>query len=460
MSTPIVPGDVNSRFVNSFIDRQATLNLYGDPGRVTTQEHRGAIEDLDKMYAQAMQDGGLNTGDRTDLAKMMNHTELARIDGFIDNFSAEGDPGYYEPGDGYKDIKADTSSTTERTETASTSEEAQTQTKSGEPRRAADGRIIFDAAPSLEDVKNGDATIGIGQKGEQINDIQQQLFDGGHYKDLYPEGTAAGDIVDGMNGDKTTGAIKAWQKANGYEETGSLDKDGYANLMGTSSTTSSSSTTSTDGTKKTEGSDGWWASPEADGLSGAGIDGNVFKQNKADIFAGTTEDTNITDSRGRIIADGATNRGIGVEYNATGIDVAANIGDSKGTGADGRLAIEADVYAGAEVSTKLTEDSAAISGKVGAYAGVDSVAEGGLGFRYFGFGGKATAGVGAGAVAEGHASYENGRASAGFFTKAGKGVTAGGGMDAWIDFGQMKDDLVSAKDWAVGLFSGVDTSRN
>jgi len=91
------------------------------------------------------------------------------------------------------------------------------------PQRAADGRIIYEAAPSFEAVRSGDATLGLGQKSAEIRDAQQALFDGGFYEGLYDKGTEAGGVADTFYGPKTEQAVKAWQTANGMEATGRLD---------------------------------------------------------------------------------------------------------------------------------------------------------------------------------------------------------------------------------------------
>lgn len=418
MSASIISGDVKTKSATQLETGPEFGDKTLDPGRITTQEHRGAIGDLERMYGAAMKDGGLDEPKKASLAAKMNSTSTALTDAHLDNAH----------GDSFGTAV--------------------------EPRRAADGGIIFEAAPSLEDVKSGKGTIAIGQKGEGVNIVQQKLFDGGHYQGLYDEGTDSMKIVDSMNGDKTTAAIRSWQKTSGFEATGTLDKDGLSALLEGRVNT----------TKAHGKAQDWWAGPQDEARAALSVDATVFKQNKADLFAGTTENQQIKDARGRAVADGATNTGVGAEYNVSVAEVKGNVGDSKGTGADGRVAVEADAYAGAEVSHKVSDKGAAFSGKAGAYAGVDATAEGGVGFRYFGVGAKASAGVGAGGVVEGHAAYENGRASVGIFAKAGKGITGGAGGELWIDFGKIKDDALAAHDWAKktvsGLFGGINWGRN
>ena len=200
---------------------------------------------------------------------------------------------------------------------------------------------------------------------------------------------------------------------------------------------------------------------EAELEAGDGPRRNFFVVNEADVFAGATENYTGRDQRGRVVGEGMRHEGVGVAYRGSVAQHEGELGDAESFGARNRAALEANAYAGAESAVERNElgEVVAAQAKAGAYVGVDATYQQGLGFRYFGIGAKASVGVGAGAQGEAHVSNKDGRVSIGAAAKGGKGLTVGGGVDAWIDYGQIGRDLKSAGKWISGLFSGIDWKR-
>ena len=252
----VTAGDVNASYTKNFISDHATHNRNFDPNSATSADHAGAIKQLDQLYGLAMADGALSGEERTSLSKLMTGTNAAMLDAYYGDKSlkamnTELDAGYYNPSDA--DAAAQTIADFEAAQPAVTTGGANPsaqvttgganpsaqvttgganpsaqvadvgQADAAGPQRAADGRIIYEAAPSFEAVRSGDATLGLGQKSAEIRDAQQALFDGGFYEGLYDKGTEAGGVADTFYGPKTEQAVKAWQTANGMEATGRLD---------------------------------------------------------------------------------------------------------------------------------------------------------------------------------------------------------------------------------------------
>lgn len=440
-------GSVNSGYVRDFLQGHRDLNARFGADRATTSDHRTAIEQLSSLYGTVMQDGGLDDQDKTSLAKLMEGTNAAALDAYTDNALAADlgvglDQGFYTDADAdagrqlVHDAEARQAEITKQADGApdAGAVDGPDAAEGAEPRRAADGRIIYDAAPSFESVRAGDAQLGIGQKSEEIRDVQRQLFEGGFYEGQYDEGATVDDVADHFFGPKTEAAVKAWQEANGMEATGRLDGDSLDRLLNP---------------EAAEAEDSWFAGPRDDALDAFGVDGQFFEENAADIFAGTTEDHTVRNASGREIFEDHTHVGYGAEYNATVIGASGHVGDAQGTGVEARAAVEADAYAGVEASRG--ENSASVRG--GAYVGVDAVGEASIGLRYFGIGARGSVGAGAGAAGEAYAGAEDGRISVGAYAKAGLGVTTGIGGDLWIDYGQMQRDAEAVGDAISGAWN-------
>lgn len=231
--------DVNQSYVSNFLRDHKSLNQAFDPSRATSKDHAAALEQLSSLYGTVMEDGGLSDADRSSLSKLMTGSNQAFVDAYHDHNLASRygvglDVGYYEASDAEagaqilaeaKAANADASAADPKTTTADA-------TTASEPRRAADGRIIYDAAPSFEQVRAGNGSIGLGQKSDEIRDAQRALFEGGFYEGVYEQGTTADDVSDHFFGPKTEQAVQAWQKANGMEATGRLDGAALDKLLG------------------------------------------------------------------------------------------------------------------------------------------------------------------------------------------------------------------------------------
>ncbi len=457
-SIPVSPQAVNRSYVEGFLRDHRRYSSYFDPKNATTHDHASALRSVQTLYGTAMEDGGLSTDDRTHLAGLMTNTNAAAVDAYFqERYSV--DPEFYNPrnpsGNDFagaavasqRDARAETETETEARPDGTRPGETDPDFGAGDRtiRRAADGGIIYDGAPSFEDVRAGDAALGLGHKSEEVRQVQEQLFNGGFYEGLYPEGTAAGDVADHFYGERTTEAVRRWQEKNGVEQTGQLDGRQLDALLNNQPLGSVSG-------------DGIDQVAEDRHSSPIGLDINAFEAS-GDVWAGVTDNYTIRDERGRAVADDATHVGAGAEGQLTLAEIEGNLGDSKDLGVDGRAAVDANAYVGAEVAGKWEDGEAAIAGRGGAYAGVDAETSWGVGLRYFGVGQRNSVGLGAGAEAQGHATYEDGRLSMGYFAKGGMGVTAGHGNDVWVDFGQMKEDWNAFTGWVGGLFSGVDSRR-
>ena len=445
---PVSPQSVTRGSVMSFLRDHNRYNSYFDPSNATTQDHASALRSVRTLYGTAMEDGGLSADDRGHLAALMTNTNAAAVDAYYQETQGF-DPDFYNAGDlqeqdfagaaneVMRDDRTELRDATDTTATAAADENFGAGDRT--INRADDGRIIYDSAPAFDDIRTGDATLGLGHKSEGVRDVQQALLDGGFYDGQYTEGA---DAVDGFYGPKTTEAVRRWQEAQGIEQTGQLNGAQLDALLAGENVTG-------------DGVDQVAEDRHADAV---GLDVNFFEAD-GDVWAGVTDNFTIRNARDRAVADDATHIGIGAEGQLTIAEVEGNLGDSMDFGVDGRAAVDANAYLGAEAAGKWDEDGVAVAGRAGAYAGVDAEASWGIGLRYFGIGQRNSVGVGAGAEVEGHASMEDGRLSLGYFAKGGAGVTAGHGNDVWIDFGQMGRDLSAAASWVGGLFTGVDTSR-
>jgi peptidoglycan hydrolase-like protein with peptidoglycan-binding domain len=444
-----------------FASQSATLSRAFDPSRSTTKEHATALKQFNALYGAVSKDGSLSKEDQQDLLSLMTGTNNAGLDAFADNLTAATygagtayDPGYYSPSD------AKAGAETVATAQGRVDGEATTSATATEPNLAADGRIVYDAAPSFADVRAGSANLGIGQKSAEVGEMQQALQDGGFF------GANSTGNADQMFGPKTQEAVKKWQAANNMTQTGALDGASLDRLLGKTTAPVETEEVAAAGTDKAK-----------DGFQDYSVSAEAFQVNKADIFAGTTENVDIKNLRGDVLLEDGVHEGIGAEYNATVIGVKANVGDANDVGIAGRAAIETDLYIGGE--TNVSKDGIAL--KAGAYAGNDAVGEWGFGARYFGIGGKHTVGVGVGGTVEGHATNKDGRLSLGGFAKAGAGISSGHGGELWIDYGKIQEDakafgtavsdgFTGAVDATVGgfndatkavgdFFSGIDFGR-
>ena len=434
----VSPGMVDNHFAREFIARH---NLYGaqnfDLGRVTTREHLAALREVESLYGRSMDDGGLDWCERRELARLMGSTNEALVDADADNRMARlsggrygFDPGYYEPGE---------RSGGRRTESGTS--EPRTSDEEG-VHRTEDGRIVFDEAPSREDVRGG-AVYRKGQKGDDFKPIQQNLLDGGYYGKCADDGE-----IDGMYGDRTEAAVRRWQGDHGFEQTGTLNDEQYQQLRGDNTCDPEQERSGGSGGSRRErpsevrrrsyGVEGSWdddcdrrASSSGRRTSDEDADGgSKDKRSRVDLFAGYQADHSIKDVRGRKIAEG--------ESVGAGLDAEYKIVDGK------NFNVKANTYVGGEA----TVGDGAAHGKAGLYAGVDAEVSGGFDLRYFGMDAKGSAGVGGGAQGEVYAANRDGRVSVGGAAKAGKGFTLGLGGGVWFDYGKVADDASAAWNWS------------
>lgn len=83
------------------------------------------------------------------------------------------------------------------------------------PKKNCKASSNFSDSPSLDKVKSGSEVIRIGHKGEEVEEIQQKLYDKGY--DLGPCG------VDGLFGNRTKKALEKYQEDNSMTISSSVD---------------------------------------------------------------------------------------------------------------------------------------------------------------------------------------------------------------------------------------------
>ena len=205
-----------------FIDYQRKLGATFDPSLASTKEHAAALRDLETAFGAAYgpSDRVLSDRDLVGLHHGMENTTAAAADAYVDTQLGT-DPGIFDP--------SKAKSATEIVEGGNEAAAQATSTDENfgagdrEIKRADDGRIVYDGAPDFAEIRAGEAQLGLGHKSEEVRDVQRALFEGGHFDGLYPDGTEVDGVADNFYGPKTTEAVRRWQEANGFDQTGELD---------------------------------------------------------------------------------------------------------------------------------------------------------------------------------------------------------------------------------------------